>query len=110
MKRVNHLYSIALFILSFSFVFGAISCNSSGGTYTECGGPKQFICPSGLFCNLVNGCGGMDAGGVCRPVPTDCPNEDEPVCGCDRNTYASACYANASLQTIAYEGKCIPPS
>lgn len=60
-----------------------------------------------MFCELGESCGGIDRWGKCRPVPTDCPNEDQPVCACNGQTYSSPCYAAASLQTIDYEGPCM---
>ncbi len=77
----------------------------------DCGGPAKFPCPSGMFCDLGTGtgCGGFDAVGACRLQPQNCPLEDSPVCSCNKQTFASACYAHASGVTIHYEGPCIKP-
>lgn len=99
--------TIKLAVLGLGLLMTSACNNSSGGTYIECGGPQQFTCPGGMFCNLVNECGGIDGSGVCQRIPTECPNVDAPVCGCDKKTYASKCYAMASLQSIAYEGACL---
>lgn len=86
---------------------GAVACKKSGPTIIECGGPAQFACPPGMYCDYGETCGGLDKVGTCRRQFTDCPNEDLPVCGCNGEDYASPCYANASGVTIAYKGTCI---
>ena len=94
-------------LLGIFAILSLFGCNSGGGgKYLQCGGPKEFICPSGMFCELVEKCGGMDRWGICKPMPTECANEDFTVCGCDNKNYASPCYASASGITIAYDGTC----
>ena len=43
---------------------------------------------------------------ACIAVPDTCPPDDQPVCGCDLQTYASACEANQAGAGVAYWGKC----
>jgi hypothetical protein len=43
----------------------------------------------------------------CVAVPDVCAPDDEPVCGCDLKTYASACEANKAGAGVAYTGKCV---
>lgn len=78
-----------------------------GGTKIECGGGAKFACPSGLYCELGNGCGGIDKQGYCRRIPENCPLEESPVCSCDKHDYRNECYANAAAETVAYIGKCL---
>ena len=90
----------------------ASACNGGGGgggqrVIVECGGGAEFACPSGTFCDLGSSCGGFDSRGECRFQPTNCPADSKLVCGCDRKTYASACYAAASGVSLAYNGSCI---
>ncbi|UCD74468.1 MAG: hypothetical protein JSV91_11850 [Phycisphaerales bacterium] len=44
--------------------------------------------------------------GWCLPLPVDCPDHWEPVCGCDELTYANACRAAVSGVSIEHTGKC----
>lgn len=104
-KRLQVSALSALIVFAFLLLGG---CQKSGGpVIIECGGPAQFGCPVGMFCDLGNACGGFDAIGQCRVIPRNCPNEDEPVCGCNDKTYASPCYAHATGTSIAYGGTCI---
>ncbi len=83
---------------------------SGGPTKIECGGGAKFACPSGFFCDLGDRCGGIDQKGYCRPIPSDCPMTEAPVCSCDKTNYRNECYANASGETVAYPGKCLVES
>ncbi|MBP9837205.1 MAG: hypothetical protein KBC84_00675 [Proteobacteria bacterium] len=82
------------------------ACNS-GGTEIVCGGTANFTCPQGTYCDLGENCGGFDKNGICKYIPQDCPNDEEPVCSCNKINYQNPCYANGSAETIAYKGKCI---
>lgn len=92
-----------------AIALGVSACDSGGDgpTRIECGGTAQFPCPISMYCDLGKSCGGIDKLGSCRPLPSDCPNDDEPVCGCDGLDYANPCYANGARATVAYVGKCI---
>ncbi|MCC6220984.1 MAG: Kazal domain-containing protein [Deltaproteobacteria bacterium] len=71
-----------------------------------CGGLADYLCPNHMYCELGKDCGGFDAAGFCQIRPITCPNVTQKVCGCDHNTYASACYANARGVSVAKEGEC----
>ena len=107
--RVTNYFSTCRYaICILSLLLGA--CESSPQrTIIECGGGARFGCPDGMFCDLGSNCGGFDNAGACRIQPGTCPLEETPVCGCDKVTYASACYAHASGVSINYDGPCIVP-
>jgi hypothetical protein len=65
-------------------------------------------CAAGLFCQSQPGslCGAADAPGICVAVPNSCPNVSAPVCGCDGNTYQSACHATLAHAGILDVGAC----
>lgn len=59
-------------------------------------------CGEGFFCNPAgNSCNGR---GSCEPIPELCFQVFSPVCGCDGQIYANACFANAAGVAVANEG------
>ena len=72
-----------------------------------CGGRGGDVCESGSYCNIPEGCGFDDGGGVCEPVPEECSFEHQPVCGCDGRSYHNPCRAAQAGISIASEGKCV---
>ena len=75
-----------------------------------CGGRMGGTCAEDEYCGYEagSGCGDDDAGSVCKPRPAECPEEHASVCGCDGETYESACLANAAGTGVAIDAPCLP--
>ena len=70
------------------------ACKSSAymGGSEVCGTIAQIECAKGYFCDLAAGeCDGVDFEGVCVKSDEICLEVEEPVCGCDGNTYGNDC-------------------
>jgi hypothetical protein len=73
----------------------------------SCGGRGQAACPSGTFCELVEGtCGAADQGGTCAAIPAVCDQIYDPVCGCDNHTYGNDCERRAAGVSLQSTGAC----
>src|SRR5689334_21637840 len=67
-------------------------------------------CDTGLFCYPSAGaCNAEWSGGTClyKQKASACDGERGAVCGCDGNTYASACLAKVSNVGVVREGPCV---
>eukprot|EP01013_Petalomonas_cantuscygni_P020848 TRINITY_DN395_c0_g1_i2.p1 TRINITY_DN395_c0_g1~~TRINITY_DN395_c0_g1_i2.p1 ORF type:complete len:750 (-),score=152.45 TRINITY_DN395_c0_g1_i2:1539-3788(-) len=77
----------------------------------RCGGPEGWSCFAGEYCftEETDACGRSGAYGVCRPLPSSCPdavNASELVCACSLADFPSACHAAAAGLSVAYAGSC----
>jgi len=91
-------------ILILVFFAGAVPAAAVGQT---CEWPDDSPCAENEFCKhpVVGYCAGGEPG-TCTPYPTDCPDVEEPVCGCDRITYRNACEADAVGMSVWWLGPC----
>ncbi|NOX57588.1 MAG: hypothetical protein GXP29_01855, partial [Planctomycetes bacterium] len=72
-----------------------------------CGGISGATCSAGEFCEFpIGSCDIQDRQGLCETIPLVCPDNVEPVCGCDGVTYGNACEADAVGASIAHVGAC----
>ena len=80
-------------------------------TGQACGGFAGATCATGLTCIWANGdiCGAADAMGHGQVLPTACPTNLMPVCGCNDKTYGNECLANAAGISVASSGACPTP-
>ncbi len=65
-------------------------------------------CGSGQYCefSIYNVCGSSGPG-ICQPSPSGCPpTYGQEVCGCDGQTYSSACEAQHAGTDVASSGAC----
>ena len=71
-----------------------------------CGGSAGETCDAGQYCEREEGECSEVAEGVCADIPSLCPTNFAPVCGCDGMTYQNECYAAAAEATVAFPGEC----
>jgi len=81
-----------------------ITAPSSG---KQCG-YFQGDCPTNEYCAFLPGadCGGTDASANCRAVPTQCTEDNAPVCGCHGKTYKNRCLAAKDGDGVTSVGPC----
>ena len=109
---MNRFYCLGLAIAMMAVAACSTHNNATGGG----GGntPEGEACMSSaecstLYCQWPEGhtCGdGTD--GTCAPLAKgiDCSSVVDYVCGCDGKTYANACYALTSGESVAHKGMC----
>ncbi len=72
-----------------------------------CGGFIGVPCDKGYLCDLPAGaCQGADLQGECVEIPEFCPENYDPVCGCDGETYSNDCERVRAGVQKAYDGQC----
>jgi len=94
-------------IVLLPILFFALGCKSKSPTEIICGGSMNFACPADMYCNSKENCGGIDQNGICVIRPTQCKAENQPVCGCDGQTYSSPCLAAAKGVSLKLPGTCV---
>lgn len=89
---------------------GALPFKEVGAGGSCGGGFRMGRCGPGLFCeSRLPGCHAYDWAGKCVAIPPACPQLDEPVCGCDQQTYRNDCERQRARAQIAHKGACAPP-
>jgi hypothetical protein len=86
----------------------AILDGPPAGTGDSCGTRGGSDCPDSEYCrhSLRAQCGAGDAPGTCTALPTSCPADERPVCGCDGVTYPNPCLAASQGASVARLGPC----
>ena len=74
----------------------------------QCPSPNMCVntedCEATKYCAKIPG--NCDRGGLCAQIPEDCIMIYDPVCGCDGQTYGSACFAAMVGVSVDYPGEC----
>ena len=86
---------------------GIAGTGGTGGAGKACGGIAGTSCATGEFCEIQAGlCNATDATGTCTVKPQICGDVYQPVCGCDRTTYANDCSRQAAGISKRANGAC----
>lgn len=97
-------------------VLPASACTSDGGPPLStpsgplaCGGPADLACPNGFACDRTDPLCTQDGmSGRCVELTTACAAPATPTCGCDGQTYASACARLTAGVVELHAGACDP--
>jgi hypothetical protein len=66
-------------------------------------------CSAEEFCWLPDGeCTPQEMIGLCWVIPSACPADYDPVCGCDYQTYSNDCMAHMAGVSMVHYGDCEP--
>jgi hypothetical protein len=80
----------------------------AAGVGKTCAGIANIQCDAGLWCDLQAGhCGGIDLSGKCIKVPEICEKNIDPVCGCDKKSYANDCERQKEKVQKNHGGRCL---
>jgi hypothetical protein len=74
-----------------------------------CGGFAGFGCPANQFCEMPAGQCFNDSLGTCTPIPQNCNDISDPVCGCDQITYPNDCERQRAGVPLSFHGECEVP-
>jgi hypothetical protein len=91
----------------------AAGTGAGAATGEACGGIVPITCSSPKdYCKIPDGqCGTTaDPMGTCKARPDICTEHQDPVCGCDGNTYGNACKAARAGVSVQSKGECAKPA
>ena len=78
-----------------------------GACTLPCDGFAGIACPGDQWCEHPSGtCLFADMSGTCIDVPDGCPENWDPVCGCDGETYGNDCERQAAMVQLDHDGPC----
>jgi len=83
---------------------GAVPAENAMCDESYCGGNGD--CGDELYCQFPDQL--CSVYGTCAFIPTMCPPQFLPVCGCDGATYDNACLASQASTSVAFLGPCDP--
>lgn len=89
-------------------IIAGVNVDHVGECVRVCPGPGPvWLCTPEEFCKVPVGvCDPPGPVGVCTLPPLGCPDNVDPVCGCNGTTYFNACEADADGVNVAYLGPC----